>query len=153
MTQLRNIPIDLAGSPVTPQGLDLVDKAIENVITTITTELGYIKPAEFEADGHIAPASFGRADRAASIALHHTRAHGVVVDTLSGVKTDLENFQVALQSARDAVLEADQTTADELRLKQVAVTALTTGSRSDEGDRAYNNAQHNHRNDVPKDEA
>lgn len=136
-----------SASPVTPQGLQLAEQQVEGVIDVIDTELALLDPAKFEADGHIPDGSFGGSDRAPALAMHHRRAHQVTVDTLHGVRTDLVAFRTACQEARAAIHEADLNAADELRLKQAAVTSLTTGSFSDHGADAYTNAQHEH--DAP----
>lgn len=140
-------------TPTTARGLDLADKKIDEVVRTIGTELDNLNEVKFENSGHIAATSFGGGDRAPALALHHTRAHGVIVDTLKGVRADLIAFQRACREAREAIADVDQTAADDLRAKLVAVDSLRTGSWSDRGEEAYEQAQHDHADDRPADDS
>jgi hypothetical protein len=137
--------------PGTLRGLDLAESVIEGVITTISREQDNLDPVEFEDKGYIAAGSFGGADQAPGLALHHTRAHGVTADTLTGVKTDLENFQVACRLARQAIVDADQEASDRIRYTQVAVDQLAFGARTNHGEQANSQAQRTHQHDRATD--
>ena len=146
---MNRLPED---EPGTLRGLDLAESVIEEVITVIGQQQERLDPVEFEDKGHISASSFGPVDRAPELALHYTRAHGVTRDTLEGVKTDLENFQLACRQARQAIVDADEEASDRIRYTQVAVDKLAVGSRTNHGDQAHHQAQHEHKHDRPTEE-
>lgn len=128
--------------------LVLIECEIDGIVGTIEKELEHYKPEHFHNRGHIAAGSFGGGDRAPSLALHHTKAHAVMTDTLYGIRKDLLEYQQACRDARKFLQEADLTSAGDLNALTKAVEALSTGARSDHGADAYSQAQYAHRNDT-----
>lgn len=139
-------------SSSTQRGLDLAVGTIEAVIRSIEIERENLDPDSFEHRGHISGRSFGGADRAAALALHHTRAHAVTADTLKGVIEDLRTFQQACRDTLQAISDVDLDAADRLRRTQLAVQTLAAGAGGGEGDRSYRQAQYDHQHDTPTDE-
>lgn len=134
------------------QGLDLAESEINAVITVIENERAKLDPSHFKDRGHISDRSFGGGDRAPALALHHHRAHGVTADTLDGVLADLLTFQQACRDAKNAIVEADETAAADLRAKGTAATSLTVGSMTNQGQSANTQAQYDHQDDTTSDQ-
>ncbi|WP_435770116.1 hypothetical protein [Nocardioides sp. SYSU DS0651] len=129
-----------------PKGLELVEEKISAVIVTLNTELTALQEVDFPAKGHIPRRSFGGGEPSPVLARHHARAHGVVVDTLKDLMTDLEDFRSAVREARALIREKDAAAeADVTRI-------LTRTEGLDMGRWAYVDAQHQHVNDQPTDE-
>ncbi len=138
---LYNLDQFVQTEPTAPQGLDLAEDAINDVITQINTELDGLKPAEFESDGAIQPTSFGGADAAPELALHHRRAHEVTYKTLRGLKDDLITFQEACRKAKEAVIVADQDAAARQQRTQQAVEILQVGASQQQSRHDHQQAQ------------
>jgi hypothetical protein len=136
-------PVKLAGAG--PKGLDLVEAEITAVIKTITDQLGKLEESEFPVKGHIGKSSFGGGDLSPYLAGHHTRAHAVVVDTLSKVKGDLETFRSSIHEARDLVRAKDEEAEADVKV------ILGQTESIDLGKWAYENAQVNNRDVAPTD--
>lgn len=134
------------------QGLDLAEAEIDAVIKVIQDEQAKLDPTHFKNRGHISDGSFGGGDRAPTLTLHHHRAHGVTADTLDGVLQDLRTFQQACRDAKNAIVEADETAAADLRAKEAAATSLSLGSMTDQGRYAHQQAQYDHQDDAPTDQ-
>ena len=135
------------GPVVTTVQLISIESEIDKIVGTIEDELRGYKPEQFQNQGHVDHASWGAGDRAASIAMHHARAHGVMTDTLIGVRKDLRAYQQACRDARRFMEDADLTAAGDLTAIRNAVDALAGSARSDHGNQAYTQAQNDHRND------
>ncbi|WP_148612150.1 hypothetical protein [Nocardioides rubriscoriae] len=137
--------LDLAAfvdtEPTGPQGLDLAEDAINNVIDQIDTELKTLRPVDFESEGAIRPTSFGGADAAPELALHHSRAHEVTYKTLIGLKDDLVAFQEACRKAKQEVVLADQDAAERQRRTLQAVELLEVGASQQQSRRDHEQAQ------------
>ena len=126
---------------VEPKGLDLAADAIDDVIRQIDHELSKLTPTRFETDGTIQKASFGGADSAPNLALHYSRAHEVISQTLLGVKQDLETFQDACRNAKNEIIGTDDDVAERQRRTTLAVEILQDGSSSRAGRDAHRQAQ------------
>lgn len=137
-------PTQLASQ--SPQGLALVDKEIALVITTLETEIETLKQNKFEVDAHIATRAFGQADKSPLLVRHHSRAHGVVTDTLAALLLDLQEFQEAVRDAQKLVGETDEASRSDLTL------LLTQTEEIDMGRYAYDQAQNDHVDTPPTDE-
>lgn len=124
-----------------PKGLDLAADAIDDVIKQIDLELSELVPVEFRVAGSIQSASFGGADRAPNLALHHTRAHEVIWKTLLGVKQDLETFQEACRNAKNEIIGTDEDVADRQRRTTAAIEILQAGSTGRDGRDAHQQAR------------
>lgn len=127
-------------------GLHVVEDEINSVIKTLQTELGELEESKFPSNGAIATVSFGLGPEATDIAGHHTRAHGVVVDTLKGLIKDLEAFQEAIREARGLVAKSDAAAEEDLRVLVTRTEGLDLGVNG------LAQAQVNHRNDTPTNE-
>ncbi len=136
-------PIDLATA--SPAGLELVEDQITLVITTLNDEIEALQAVDFPTNGHIAERSFGRGERSPLLALHHARAHGVVVDTLRDLRRDLRDFRGAVQEARTLLRDTDQ------QAEADAVLVLQRTESLDLGATAYDDAQVNHVNTQASD--
>lgn len=132
---------------VTTVQLISIESEINDIVKTIEDELKSYKPEHFQNQGHVESGSWGGGDRASSIATHHARAHGVMTDTLIGVREDLQAYQQACRDARKFLEDADLTAAGDLGAIRSAVEALANSSGSDHGNKAYSQAQLNHAND------
>jgi len=122
-------------------GLEVVAEAIDGVIRQIDAEQRRIRPAEFRNDGSIAQPSLGGADAAPLLALHHSRAHEVVGNTLDAIKADLAAFQEACIAAKNMIVVADEESADRMRSAEAVVEALAAGSSGRESRNAHQQAQ------------
>lgn len=131
----------LSTAPTGPQGLELAEEAIDDVIAKIDQEQAKLLPAKFAFAASIENASFGGADSAPGLALHYSRAHEVIWKTLSGVKEDLLAFQQACRDAKNEIVAADDSSAERMRIAQVAVETLASGSTSRRGQRDHREAQ------------
>lgn len=89
-------------------GLDIVEEEVDKTITAISVELEAIRGNGFAVDGFIAAGSFGQGKEASDLAREHTRAHGVIVQSLTETITDLESFREAIREARRLVRESDE---------------------------------------------
>jgi hypothetical protein len=137
--------LDLAAfvhtEPAAPQGLDLAEDAIDDVIKQIDAELDALQPVEFESTAAIRPTSFGGADAAPELALHHGRAHEVTYKTLRGLKDDLVTFQEACRKAKEEVVVADQDAAERQQRTLQAVEILQVGASQQQGRQDHAQAQ------------
>ncbi len=136
-------PVELASS--SPQGLELVEEKITSTIKTLSSEIDLLNEADFPAKGHIAKASFGGGDRSPTLALHHARAHGVVVTTLTDLRRDLREFREAIRAARALIRKKDDEAESEVLL------VLQRTRDLDLGQNVLPTAQVQHRNDVATD--
>lgn len=136
-------PVDLASS--SPTGLALVEDKITEVLKILNIELERLHEVDFPVKGHISKASFGGGDRSPILALHHARAHGVVVTTLKDLRRDLRQFRDAIREARTLLDERDREAQSELLL------VLQRTNDLDLGQNALPDAQVQHRNDVATD--
>lgn len=137
-------PLDLA--TVSPSGLALVEDKINLVITTLNDEIDLLHEVDFPTNGHIAKGSFGGGERSPLLALHHARAHGVVVTTLSDLRRDLVDFRSAIREAKQLIRDTDeQAESDVLRI-------LQRTNDLDLGQNALPEAQQQHRNDTATDQ-
>lgn len=134
------------------RGLDLADREIQEVIDSIQGELDDLDPAAFETKGHISPVSFGGADLASKIAMHHSRAHAVTADTLNGVITDLETFRDACRNVRAMIAETDEGAADALNRTVTAVDTLEVAARTNQAQQTHEQAQQEHADHTPTEE-
>jgi hypothetical protein len=132
-----------AGAAAGGSGLQVVEEEIDAVIKTLTDELTSLGENKFEVKAHIPGRSFGGGEEAPVLATHHTRAHGVVVDTLTALIADLEKFRTAVQTARRLLKETD----DEAKAELETILARTEGL--DLGKYAHVQAQVDHVNDTP----
>lgn len=136
------------GGIVTVGELIVIEKEVHDIIKSIDDHIDAVQPHHFGAQGYIAPTAFGAGSSAKNLALHHSKAHAVMTDTLKGVKADLATFQDACRDARKYLNDADLTSAGDLNAVRNAVGALSTGAQSNKGTSAYGKAQYKHRNDV-----
>lgn len=136
-------PVDLASS--SPDELALVEDKINKVLETLRIELLKLDEIDFPAKGHISKASFGGGDRSPVLALHHARAHGVVVTTLKDLRRDLREFRDSIREARSLLAESDQEAQGEVLL------LLQRTNDLDLGQNVLPQAQVQHRNDVATD--
>jgi hypothetical protein len=137
----------LGDGVVTTVQLVSIESEIDAIVKTIEDELASYKPEHFQNQGHVDHASWGAGDRASSIALHHSRAHGVMTDTLIGVRKDLRAYQQACRDARRFMEDADLTAAGDLAAIRNAVQALSTAAGSRQADDAYDRARTAHAGD------
>ena len=140
-----------AVSSASPSGIAIVETAIQNAIDNIETELKKLKVKEFESGAFIPKRAFGAADRSPEIALHHTRAHAVITDTLVGVKQDLVLFQDACKAATAVFAQTEDGVETEMMVRTAVVQALAQGA-GDYGDDAYNQAVYENAHVQPTDE-
>lgn len=138
---LYNLEQFVQTETIAPQGLDLAEKAIDDVIAQIDIELDALRPDEFETTGSIQPASFGGADAAPELALHHSRAHEVTYKTLRGLKDDLITFQDACRKAKQEVIVADQDAAERQQRTLQAVEILQVGASQQQSRHDHQQAQ------------
>ncbi|TNM40460.1 hypothetical protein FHP29_10440 [Nocardioides albidus] len=134
----------------TPTGLGLVQEAIDAAIAKIDMmeQDKRLDPAEFSAATFIPKSAFGAADRSPEIALHHTRAHAVMTDTLKGVRADLVNFRAACVAARDDIVGVDDDAAAAFIASRNAVTAVGRAD-TDNAQSAYQQAVNDNAGVVP----
>ncbi len=145
LSNLSDFVAQIPDDPATAlQGLDLAEAEIDKVISVIHAQQAKLNPVNFKNRGYISGVSFGGGDRAPALAMHHERAHAVTADTLEGVLKDLITFQEACTRAKNAIIEADETAAADLKAKEVAATSLTVGSMTNEGENAHQQAQNEH---------
>lgn len=129
---------------VAPQGstgLSLAEEAIDDVIKRIEEEMEVLRPEEFAFAASISAGSFGGADSAPNLALHHRRAHEVTWKTLRGVREDLLTFQEACRKAKHEIIAADEDAAGRHRSTLDAVEVLAVGSSHGQGRRDHEQAQ------------
>lgn len=136
-------PAQLAAS--SPTGLALVEEKISSVITRLNDEIDKLKEVDFPTNGHIAKRSFGGGDRSMDLAVHHARAHGVVVTTLTDLRRDLREFREAIREAKLLLAKRDDEAESEVLL------VLQRTQSIDLGHNALPEAQVQHRNDVATD--
>jgi len=122
-----------------PHGLAIVEEAIDDAIASVNKEIKKLNQQNFGVDGFIPKSAFGAAERSPEIALHHTRAHAVMEETLGGVRKDLITFRDACALARDDIKGVDQGAADDLKVRTRLVDGLAV-SVTDHGDGAYRGA-------------
>lgn len=128
------------------KGLELVEDAITGVLKVLSQQATVIKDLDFATTAHIAKGSFGGGLEAVNLAGDHTKAHAVIVTTLTDMITDLEQFQTAVIAARTLVRDADDDADAQIR------TVLASTEQLDLGERAQADAQVEHRSDQPTDE-
>ncbi|KAB2809414.1 hypothetical protein ACIRN4_24080 [Pimelobacter simplex] len=137
---------DLKTDGAPAQGLDLVVEQIKGVLTALDQGITDLEANKFPVDGFIRSASFGMGEEASRIAYHHTRAHGVVVDTLKGMKSDLEKFHASVLDAQALVTRTDEQA-------QADLTRIVARTENiDLGQQGHVDAQNDHTGDVPSDE-
>ncbi|MFC5727623.1 MULTISPECIES: hypothetical protein [Nocardioides] len=134
-------PVQLASAG--QKGLAVAEREITKVIATITSQLEELDDSDFPVKGHIGRSSFGGGDLSPLVAGHHARAHAVVVDTLSEVKSDLESFRESIRDARDLLQVKDQEAEADVKV----ILGQTEGI--DMGKWAYQDAQVNNRDVTP----
>jgi hypothetical protein len=139
------LPFDVsalsANAPTSARELDLVHEEIDRVIKLIQDEQDALLPVAFAFGALVQPASFGQPDSAPKLAHHYSRAHDVTWKTLNGVKEDLIKFRDACTEARKAIVTADETAADDMRVISNALTIVAAGGRGDETNRAHREAR------------
>ncbi|GAB2968739.1 hypothetical protein [Nocardioides montaniterrae] len=145
MSILDNLSAGL-GRLVTVAELAAIDSEIDTIISTIKHELQHYTPEHFKHQGHVATSAWGGGERSANVAMHHTRAHEVMADTLLGVRKDLEEYQAACKEARRYLTEADLTAASDLDAIRKAVDSLSHASQANNSNTAFGNAQVAHAN-------
>lgn len=128
--------------PAKGSGLDVVEHEIDEVLTTLRSELTALQKNNFEVEAFIPGKSFGAGSEAATIAQHHARAHGVVVDTLKEMITDLETFRVSIVHAKGLIGEADAQAQADLSV------IMARAENLDLGHQGHEDAQVNHVNDT-----
>lgn len=128
-------------------GLDIVEEEIRRVVTTLQDQKTEIAGLDFASTAHIGKGSFGAGSEASQLATDHTKAHGVIVDTLDAMIGDLDRFQTAVTEARALFGEADDRADEQVRVVLASVDQL------DLGDQAQRDAQVRHSGDLPTDEA
>ncbi|GAA4811262.1 hypothetical protein ACFQ0K_03850 [Nocardioides caeni] len=136
--------VGAAGSGL--NGLDVVEDEIGGVLDVLQTQATAIEALDFANKAHIAKGSFGSGNEAVQLSVDHTKAHGVIVDTLNAMITDLSAFQDAVIHARGLIREADDQADLDLR------TVLASTEDLDLGQRAHVNAQVEHSTDQPTEE-
>ncbi|MCL2541661.1 MAG: hypothetical protein FWE71_04270 [Nocardioidaceae bacterium] len=146
-TVLNNLATFFGGGIVTMGELMVIESEVHDIIKSIDDHLNGVKPDHFKTHGYIAPTSFGGGSSAQNLALHHSRAHAVMTDTLKGVKADLQNFQDACRDAKKYLNDADLTSAGDLNAVRNAVSSISTGAQSNQGGADYTAAQYRHRDD------
>jgi hypothetical protein len=125
------------------QELELVVEKIDMVIDLIEVEQAELQPVTFAFGASIADGSFGRADSSSHLSHHYNRAHEVTWKTLRGVKEDLVAFREACRAARDAIREADDQVADQMRTITSALGIVEAGGRGQRSHNAHQAAQQN----------
>lgn len=123
-------PILWAIANATPRGLGIVEDAINTAITSIEDEVANLKKEEFGVNGFIPKSSFGSTDRSSEMALHHTKAHAVVEETLSGVLADLVRFRDACVDAREDIKSVDRYLATDFDQARTLVDGLLVSTTS-----------------------
>lgn len=135
------IDVGYVDPAATLTGIELVDHEIEQVIDAVGRELREFRPADFERGAEIVPASFGGADRAGDLGSHHSRAHAVMFQTLTGLETDLDQFALACKQAREILTDTDQDAADALTRNLRLLDVLDQGTQGDNAASAYDDAR------------
>lgn len=126
--------------------LTVVETEISDVLTTLRAEQKVLEKVDFKAAAFIPGSSFGGGPKGPMLALHHTRAHGVVTDTLAEMIADLETLQTAIVGAKALVGEADADAQAKL------ATLLARADDLDLGQDSHAQAQVDHRDDVVTDQ-
>lgn len=128
-------PILSAIAAATPRGLGIVEDAINTAITSIEDEVANLKKEEFGVNGFIPKSAFGATNRSAEMALHHTQAHAVVEETLTGVLADLVRFRDACIDAREDIKSVDRYLATDFDRARTVVDGLLVSTTSGESAR------------------
>lgn len=116
--------------PAALAGLQVVEDEIDEVIETITKQLTLLKVDKFEADGHIAPRSFGGGERVSWLSYNYTGAHRATVETLVNTRDRLMEFQQACQDTRQMIVDIDQSNATQMKKHTLALDALARSTSS-----------------------
>ena len=121
---------------IDPHALDKLKQALTRAATVLETD-------RF-ADVDLAENAFGGSSSAQTLGAEHRTAHQIVADTIQGVVTDLWGYRDGVEQFEAGMGTADDTAADDLRAREVAVDALVTSSGSNHGESRYHHSQVNH---------
>ncbi|ANH36801.1 hypothetical protein I601_0348 [Nocardioides dokdonensis FR1436] len=123
------------------QSLAIEQTNIDRVIAALQECTDGSWDAQFASDAAIAPPSFGGADSAATLGMHHDRAHQVMTETVTGIVADLTAFADGVHAAARLITDADESVAASLTDKQRAVELMNDAWLTSEGDSAYDRAR------------
>ncbi|GAB3762214.1 hypothetical protein FB382_003620 [Nocardioides ginsengisegetis] len=87
--------------------------------------------------------AFGGAPSGNTLGRHHSLAHEVISDTLTGLLEDLTRFRDGIVTAEKLIEQADTSTADDLTRGRQAVEAIVGSTRHSEADQR-NHESRNH---------
>ncbi|MCR1782194.1 hypothetical protein KVF89_06590 [Nocardioides carbamazepini] len=110
----------------------IIEAQVASVYKTLDEQIEAIKGLKFTGDGAIPAGSFGQGIESTRLANEHTRAHGVIVDSLVEMREDLGVFQSAILAAKGVITEADEQAEADLRLALNRTVGLDLGTDSDE---------------------
>lgn len=112
--------------------LRIIEAQVTSVYKTLDEQITAIQDLKFTGQGAIPAGSFGQGIESTRLATEHTRAHGVIVDSLVEMRKDLGVFQAAILAAKGAITEADEQAETDLRLALNRTVGLDLGTDSDE---------------------
>lgn len=96
------------------------------------------------ADLHLDQSAFGGSPSGTELGAEHQTAHAIIVDTLQGVVNDLWGYREGVETFAAGMGTADDTAAEDLRVREAAVEALESSATRNDGEMSYHNSQVNH---------
>jgi hypothetical protein len=138
--------------PPAPGGdatIDIDPRALEKLKQALTSAARVLETDRF-ADVELADDAFGASPSAQTLGAEHRTAHRIIADTIQGVVTDLWGYRDGVEQFEAGMGTADDTAAEDLRAREVAVDALVTSSGSNHGESRYRHSQVDH---LPSDAA
>ncbi len=133
--------------PPTPGGgdgdIDIDPAALEQLKTALRLAAEALETERFS-DVHLDDGAFGGCPSGAELGAEHRTAHRIIVDTISGVVTDLWGYREGVEQFEAGMGTADDIAAADLRAREVAVEALKDSATSNHGESRYHNSQVNH---------
>lgn len=114
--------------------LAVLKAEVDAVHGVLNDQIAALQSLDFTAKGAVPAGSYGQGHESYVLASEHKRAHGVIVDSLLEMRTDLSAFQDAILAALAVIGETDELAEADLQKALARTQGLDLGLNTDNDD-------------------
>ncbi len=114
--------------------LFVLKKEVQAVYDLLDQQIKALQELDFPDKGAVPAGSYGQGHESWVIATEHKRAHGVIVDSLVEMRSDLGAFQSAILAAQAVIGETDEQAEADLQKALARTQGLDLGVNIDNDD-------------------
>ncbi|TNM37425.1 hypothetical protein FHP29_16475 [Nocardioides albidus] len=111
--------------------LIIIEAQVTAVYNTLDEQIKVLQGVTFTQKGAVPASAYGQGHESNVLSYEHARAHGVIVDSLVEMRTDLGAFQDAVLAAKAAIVDADDQAETDLQTALLRTQGLDLGTDTD----------------------